>query len=73
MPPWGRQAQGYRREGVANVRDFVVWGLPPIGAVDPEKAEWLVSVLSDRGLTKSGRLIAREVARDAEPALRCLT
>src|SRR5215210_4403266 len=50
---------------VGTVRDFVVWGLPPAGLVDRDKAEWLVRVLSSGGISKTARLIAREVAREA--------
>lgn len=50
---------------VATVRDFVVWGMPPVGSVDSAKAEWLSALLSHGGLTKAGRLIVREVVRDA--------
>jgi hypothetical protein len=48
------------------VRDFIVWGMEPIGSVDRAKAEWLVPILSPHdGMTKTGRLIAREVVREA--------
>jgi hypothetical protein len=50
---------------VATVRDFVVWGLPPVGVVDHDKAEWLIATLTNGGVTKMGRVIAREVARAA--------
>jgi hypothetical protein len=51
---------------VLTVRDFVIWGMEPIGSVDRTKAEWLVRILSsDNGMTKTGRLIAREVMREA--------
>jgi hypothetical protein len=50
---------------IRTVRDFVVWGLPPIGAVDREKAEWLIAALSSDGASKTFRQIAREVVRDA--------
>ncbi len=50
---------------VGTVRDFVVWGLPPYGAVDRDKAEWLVDALSSSGGTKTARTIAREVVREA--------
>ncbi len=49
---------------IGTVRDFVVWGLPPVGAMDRDKAEWLAALLSD-GSTKTARSIAREVAREA--------
>ena len=48
------------------VRDFVVWGMEPVGSVDRTKAEWLVRILSsEEGMTKTARLIAREVVREA--------
>jgi hypothetical protein len=50
---------------IVTMRDFVVWGLPPFGSIDREKAEWLVAVLSAEGSSKISRQIAREVAREA--------
>lgn len=50
---------------IATVRDFVVWGLPPFGSVDGEKAEWLIGALSSGGVTKAARLIASQVVREA--------
>ncbi len=43
----------------------MIWGLPPAGVLDREKADWLLTALSDGGLTKNGRTIFREVAREA--------
>jgi hypothetical protein len=48
---------------IATVRDFAVWGLPPPGRIDRNKAEWLIAALSSGGPT--ARLIAREVVREA--------
>ena len=50
---------------VGAVRDFVVWGLAPAGSIDRGKAEWLVTLLSAGGVTKTAKLIAREVAQEA--------
>src|SRR5688500_12091527 len=50
---------------VVTVRDFLVWGLPPAGVLNRQKADWLLSALSNGGLTKNGRTIFREVAREA--------
>ncbi len=50
---------------VGTVRDFVVWGLAPVGLIDRDKAEWLGSVLSSGGISKTARMIAREVVREA--------
>ena len=50
---------------VAAVRDFVVWGMEPIGAVNGEKAAWLFAAVSDGGPTRNGRAIFREVTREA--------
>jgi len=50
---------------IATVRDFVVWGLSPVGRVDRQKAEWLVAVLSSGVARKTARTLAREIAREA--------
>ena len=50
---------------VAAVRDFVIWGMEPIGAVNGEKAAWLFAAVSDGGPTRNGRAIFREVTREA--------
>ena len=50
---------------VAAVRDFVIWGMEPIGAVDANKAAWLLATVSEGGLTRNGRAIFREVTREA--------
>src|SRR5215204_54602 len=50
---------------IGTVRDFVVWGLTPVGQVDRAKAEWLVVVLSSGVARKTARTLAREIAREA--------
>ena len=50
---------------VAAVRDFVVWGMEPVGAVNGEKAAWLLATVSDGVPTRNGRAIFREVTREA--------
>jgi hypothetical protein len=50
---------------IGTVRDFVVWGLIPVGQVDRAKAEWLVAVLSSGVAPKTARALAREIAREA--------
>jgi hypothetical protein len=53
---------------VALIVDFVVWAERPTGVVDEDTACWLNAVLSgDDGArpTKTGRLIAREIAEEA--------
>ena len=52
---------------IRTVKDFVVWGMNPSGSVDRDKAEWLIEVLSRSGVTRTGRIIAREVAWVASP------
>ena len=52
---------------VASLVDFVVWGERPTGYVDPATAAWLTGALQAGGLaTKTARLIAREIAREAQ-------
>jgi hypothetical protein len=52
---------------VASVVDFAVWGERPTGTVEGEAASWLTQALTQNGLrTKAARLIAREIAREAQ-------
>ena len=47
--------------------DYVVWFEEPTGSIDDDTVLWLAEALSSGGaLTKNGRLIAREVARERE-------
>ena len=49
------------------ILEFVVWAEEPAGRVDDDAALWLSEALSSGGApTKAGRLIARELAREAE-------
>jgi hypothetical protein len=47
---------------VSTVRDFVVWGMVPVGKVDAAKAEWLA--LASKG-SKAARAIAKAVMDNA--------
>ncbi len=52
---------------VETVMAFVVWVEEPTGLIDDDTVLWLAEALSSGGaLTKNGRLIAREVARERE-------
>ncbi len=52
---------------VPAVVDFVVWGERPTGLVEADAAAWLTAALGAGGApTKAARLIAREIAREAE-------
>jgi len=55
--------RAWRSYLIATVRDFVIWGLPPAGRIDRDKAEWIVGALASGGPT--ARVIAREIAREA--------
>src|SRR3712207_718651 len=49
--------------------DFVVWGERPTGYVDPATAAWLTGALEAGGpATRTARLIAREITREAQGA-----
>src|SRR5215208_273745 len=50
---------------IGTVRDFVVWGLGPVGQVDHAKAEWLAAVLSSGVARTTARTLSREIAREA--------
>jgi hypothetical protein len=52
---------------VETIMEFVVWVEEPTGSIDDDTVLWLAEALSSGGaLTKNGRLIAREVARERE-------
>ncbi|KAA2237384.1 hypothetical protein [Salinarimonas soli] len=52
---------------VPAIVDFVVWGERPTGLVEAGAASWLTAALGAGGTpTKAARLIAREIAREAE-------
>lgn len=53
---------------VAASVDFVVWAERPTGIVEEETALWLTAALTSGGATPSkvARLIAREIAEDAQ-------
>jgi hypothetical protein len=52
---------------VPAIVDFVVWGERPTGLVEADAAAWLTTALGAGGTpTKAARLIAREIAREAE-------
>lgn len=48
-----------------NVRDFVVWGLSPAGAVDRDKAAWLASALSCARRSRTARSLVDEIIQEA--------
>ena len=50
---------------VSTVRDFVVWGMPPVGSIDQAKAEWLIGLLSASKGSKAPRTIVREATEQA--------
>jgi hypothetical protein len=54
----------WRKYLIATVRDFVVWGLPPVGCLDFQKAQWLAITLARGGPTRTGRIIANAVASE---------
>jgi hypothetical protein len=58
-----RADRDWREYLVASIRDFVIWGSPPVGRIDRDKAQWLVDVLE--GSPARRRVILREIIRDA--------
>ena len=65
-----RADREWRSYLIGTVRDFVVWGLIPVGQVDRAKAEWLATVLSSGVARKTARTLAREIAREAYRSMR---
>lgn len=60
--------RAWERWLVAMVVDFVVWAERPTGVVDEDTARWLAATLNGPDgahPTKTGRLIAREIAEEA--------
>ena len=54
---------------IATLVEFVVWADRPTGIVDEDTACWLAAALAGDGAvppTRTARLIAREVAEEAE-------
>jgi hypothetical protein len=37
----GRADREWRQYLIATIRDFAIWGSPPVGRIDKEKADWL--------------------------------
>jgi hypothetical protein len=60
-----RTDRGWTMYLTRNVRDFVIWGLQPAGAVDRSKAEWIQAALSRADPTTTGRAIIHEIVREA--------
>jgi len=55
----------WRRYLIATVRDFAIWGSPPAGRMDRDKAEWLAAALQAGSSRKTARAITREIVREA--------
>jgi len=53
----------YMGERHRAVRDFVIWGSPPAGHIDSDKAQWLMTALNV-SLPKTARTITREIVRE---------
>jgi hypothetical protein len=63
----GKADRGWADYLVETIMEFVVWVEEPTGSIDDDTVLWLAEALSSGGaLTKNGRLIAREVARERD-------
>jgi hypothetical protein len=60
-----RADREWRRYLVATIRDYVIWGSPPAGRIDSDKAEWLATALQAGSSRKTARAITREIVREA--------
>ena len=58
-----RADRSWRDYLVRAVRDFVIWGSPPAGHIDSDKAQWLMTTLNV-SLPKTARTITREIVRE---------
>jgi hypothetical protein len=64
-----RTDRAWDRWLVASIVDFVVWAERPTGVVDEDTASWLAAALTgpeSTRPTKTARLIAREIAEEAQ-------
>jgi len=64
-----RTDRAWERWLVATIVDFVVWAERPTGVVDENTAGWLAAALNGPETTrptKTARLIAREIAEEAQ-------
>jgi len=64
-----RTDRAWERWLVATIVDFVVWAERPTGVVDENTAIWLAAALNggeSTRTTKTARLIAREIAEEAQ-------
>jgi hypothetical protein len=57
----------WRHYLIGTIRDYVIWGSPPAGRIDSDKAEWLVTALQAAS-RKTARAITREIVREAPEA-----
>jgi len=54
---------------IATLADFVVWAERPTGIVDEDTARWLMALLTAKSagaVTRTARLIAREIVEEAQ-------
>jgi hypothetical protein len=54
--------RGWRDYLVKAVRDFVIWGSPPAGHIDADKAKWMMTTLSGSS-PNTARALTREIVR----------
>ena len=58
-----RADRGWREYLIIAVRDFVIWGSPPAGHIDGDKAQWMMTALSNSS-PKTARALTREIVRE---------
>ena len=57
-----RADRGWRDYLIRAVRDFVIWGSPPAGHIDGDKAQWMMTALSSSS-AKTARALTLEIMR----------
>jgi hypothetical protein len=57
-----RADRSWRDYLVKAVRDFVIWGSPPAGHIDGDKAQWMMTALSSSS-AKTARALTLEIMR----------
>jgi hypothetical protein len=59
-----RADREWRQYLIATIRDFAIWGSPPVGKIDKDKADWLTRALHSSS-RQTARAITWEIAREA--------
>ena len=66
-----RADRSWRDYLVRAVRDFVIWGSPPAGHIDGDKAQWLMTALGSSSPKTLAPSLARSCGRGLPLTMTC--